>query len=106
MDRVRGHEADLENRDPRGFSDQQHALGLRGQYPPRFQPAPVVHHREVNLEDERLRQLAFGYARDESGERTTYEQLLKAYSEKPWKCPKCGCEMTVTDASAILGHQQ
>jgi len=63
---------------------------LRDQYPSRFQPASVVHHRPVNLEDERLGQLAFGYSRDANGERTTYEQLLRDYSEKPWKCPECG----------------
>ena len=46
--------------------------------------------REINLEDEKLRELAFGYSRNEKGEKVPYSTLARAHTVK-WTCPNCGC---------------
>ena len=47
--------------------------------------------REINLEDEKMRQLAFGYSRNEKGEKVPYEKLLQRTHTVTWTCPNCGC---------------
>jgi hypothetical protein len=46
--------------------------------------------REINLEDEKMRELAFGYSRNEKGEKVPYSTLARANTVK-WTCPNCGC---------------
>ncbi len=46
--------------------------------------------REINLEDEKMRELAFGYSRNAKGEKVPYSELARAHTVK-WTCPNCGC---------------
>ena len=46
--------------------------------------------REINLEDEKIRKLTFGYSRNEKGEKVPYSTLARAHTVK-WTCPNCGC---------------
>ena len=48
--------------------------------------------REINLEDEKMRQKVFGYARDSLGRKTTVEELEQRRANTVhWTCPNCHC---------------
>jgi hypothetical protein len=46
--------------------------------------------REINLEDEKIRNVVFGYSRNEKGEKIPFEDLQRAHTKR-WTCPNCGC---------------